>query len=77
MLPVGVFMTCSLYRLGSLPTAGTAGGLGAAPAHQRGLTVSPVELGVVGSMGARGLGGALEGRLRQHGQQGAVAVVCE
>ena len=45
--------------------------------HKRGLTVSSVELGVVGSMGARGLGGALEGRVRQHGQQGAIAVICK
>lgn len=45
--------------------------------HKRGLTVSSVELGVVGSVGARGLGRALEGRVRQHGQQGAVAVICK
>lgn len=69
-------MGCSLYRLGSLPTAGTAGGPGAA-AQTRGLTVSSVELGVVGGVGARGLGGALEGRVREHGHQGAVAVIYE
>lgn len=45
--------------------------------HKRGLTVSSVELAVVGNVGARGLGGAPEGRVRQHGQQGAVAVICK
>lgn len=40
------------------------------------LTISPVELAVVGGVAGRRLRRALEGRLRQRGRQGTVAVVC-
>lgn len=40
------------------------------------LTISPVELAVVGGVAGRRLRRALEGRLRQRRRQGTVAVVC-